>query len=60
MQKIELRIIEIILLISSLFMLSCSEEELSSPVADAKISLVDKAEIGEVISDANGMSLYIF
>jgi len=60
MQKIELRIVELLLLATFLFTLACSEEEVASPVEPAEISIVAKGEFGEIISDAEGMSLYIF
>ncbi|SMG13597.1 Secreted repeat of unknown function [Marivirga sericea] len=40
---------------------SCSETEEPSPTEDvAEIKLVDKGALGEIITDTNGLSLYIF
>ena len=60
MQKIELRIVELLLLATFLFTLACSEEEVAAPEETAEISIIEKGEFGEIISDANRMSLYIF
>lgn len=60
MQKLQLRITQILFISLFITAMSCTETDEPTPNADVSINLVSKGSLGEVLSDAEGMSLYFF